>query len=301
MAFETRATASGELRFLMDGSKPRIDGRAILFDSWSADLGGFRERMLPGSVTLEPDLLALFDHDTSKVLGRTSAGTMEVRSDSRGVAFTAYPPETTWANDLKVSMTRGDIKGCSYRMLVEEDKWYMDMNGQVCRDVLKATVSELTVTSMPAYPETTAEARSRASAILKEATMNKKEDRAGRVLSDANEVALKAALGALELAEDTIEAVLSQVDPTFVPEDGEGMDGCDCGGAGCTGCDCSSGTMDPNCACPDGECATCNPKNSETMGGASNQPRSSVGATEKTQARSSIYSSKFGFISTRKD
>lgn len=211
MAYETRAVSSGSLSFSVTDGKPRIDGRAILFDSWSVDLGGFRERMLPDSVQLDADLVALFDHATDKVLGRTSAGTMEVRSDSKGVAFTAYPPQTTWAADLRVSMERGDIKGCSYRMFVDEDKWYVE-NGQVCRDVIRARVSELTVTSMPAYPETTAEARDRASQLAKAANV---EERAGRVISDANEQVLKQALVNIEAASDMLEAVIVQVDPTF--------------------------------------------------------------------------------------
>ena len=75
MSSEIRATSGDELRFIVDGGKPRIDARAILFNSWSVDLGNFRERMLPGSVQLEDDLIALFDHATDKVLGRTTAGT----------------------------------------------------------------------------------------------------------------------------------------------------------------------------------------------------------------------------------
>lgn len=165
--FEVRAAGEGSITFTEIDGKPTIDARAIKYDSWSVDLGGFRERMMPGSVTLDADMVALFDHDTSKVLGRTSAGTMEVRSDSQGVGFTAYPPDTSWANDLRVSMTRGDIKGCSFRMMVDKDAWYVQ-DGEVRRDVISARVSELTITSMPAYPETSAEARDHAATLASE-------------------------------------------------------------------------------------------------------------------------------------
>lgn len=306
MESEIRSTPVGELRFVTDSGKPRIDARAILFDSWSVDLGGFRERMMPGSVNLDADLVALFDHDTSMVLGRVSAGTMTVTADERGVAFTAFPPETTWAKDLSVSMSRGDIKGCSYRMMVEEDKWYVDMNGQVCRDVIKASISELTVTSMPAYPATSAEARSHAQALAAKIPADI-EERAGRVLSTDNQGRLvlakdviNMATEMLEKATENIDSILVAVDPTYVPEsEDDGMEGgCDCGGDGCDGCGCSTagdGMTDPNCACPDGECATCNPKNSESMDGASNSSRSSDGASE-TQTRTATFVSGFGFI-----
>lgn len=288
MTFEVRAVGSNAITFSTDGGKSRIDARAILFNSWSVDLGGFQERMMPGSVTLESDLVALFDHDTSKVLGRTSAGTMEVRQDSAGVAFTAYPPDTTWANDLKVSMTRGDIKGCSYRMMVDEDRWYVQ-DGVVCRDVLKARVSELTVTSMPAYPETTAEARSHALAAAI-------EERAGRVLSADNQGRLVLAKDVLDMATElvekaaeTIDAVIATVDPTYVPEgEGDGMEG---------GCDCTDPCTDPNCTCTDPACMKCNPTDSETADGSSATARSSAGAAEPQPKKT--YVAGFGFIHSK--
>lgn len=226
MVYEVRAAGANGLALTVSDGKPRVEARAIVFDSWSVDLGGFKERMRPGSVELDADLVALFDHDTSMVLGRTSAGTMEVRRDEAGVAFSAYPPDTTWARDLLVSMERGDIKGCSYRMLVDEDTWYVQ-DGEVRRDVLKARISELTITSMPAYPQTTAEARSRAAAVAGH------EDRAGRVLSGANEQSLKAALESIEAATETIKAVVAQVDPeaSIDSNDDSSTDSPDEGGA----------------------------------------------------------------------
>lgn len=212
MAFEVRTAPNGELRFVGEGEKPRIDARAIVFNSWSVDLGGFRERLLPGSVNPEADMLALFDHNTSMVLGRTSAGTMEVRSDDQGFSFTAYPPNTTWANDLRESMARGDIKGCSFRMMVEEDFWYVQ-DGVVCRDIIACTVSEFTVTSMPAYPVTTAEARSQAEAVAAHP-----EQRIGRVLSSSNEDRIRSAHTALS-------DVLNALDNRSQNRDATGEDG----------------------------------------------------------------------------
>lgn len=209
--FETRAV-SGVV--VDDGSvAPQVRASAIVFDRWSQDLGGFVERMMPGSVTLEADMLALFDHQTQYVIGRQSAGTMSVLRHAAGVDFTAVPPDTQWARDMLVSLKRGDIKGCSYRMQVSDDRWYVRDDGVVARDVLAASVCELTITSMPAYPQTTAAVRSRAAAFVRS------ELRAGRTLSAANEQALKDALAALDIAENAIEGVLSQVDPAFEPED----------------------------------------------------------------------------------
>ena len=214
--YEVRTVSDAELRFLVDEGRPRIDGRAIVYNVWSLDLGGFRERMMPGSAVLDSDLVALFDHDSSMVLGRTSAGTMQAAPDSDGILFTTYPPDTQWARDLRVSMDRGDIKGCSYRMQVTDDLWYVE-EGTVCRDVISSQVSELTVTSMPAYPQTKAVAR----CAVQIAKVLGAEKRAGRVLSEANEQVLKDAVEMIETASENIESVIVQVDPAYVDDDDE--------------------------------------------------------------------------------
>lgn len=161
--YEVRTTPVGELRVLMQDGHPIVVGSAIVFNEWSCDLGGFRERILPGAPVLDPDLKALFDHQTAYVIGSLRAGTMDVSVTDDCVGMTARPPETTWAADMLTSMKRGDIDGMSFAMRVREDKWYVEA-GQVCRDVIAADVAELTITSMPAYPQTTAEARSKAMA-----------------------------------------------------------------------------------------------------------------------------------------
>jgi len=166
--WETRTVPKGEIRAIPSGgdSPTKLECRAIVYNSWSTDLGGFRERMLPGSAELSDDLVGLFDHDTAHVLGRVSAGTMEATRDNAGVSMVTYPPDTQWARDMLVSIERGDIGGCSYRMKVPKggDHWYVQ-DGQVCRDIRKARISELTITSMPAYVETTAEVRSHLAAF----------------------------------------------------------------------------------------------------------------------------------------
>ncbi|MEI6724613.1 MAG: HK97 family phage prohead protease [Actinomycetes bacterium] len=159
--YEIRTIPAGELRVLMLDGKPIVSGTAIVFNEWSVDLGGFRERVLPGAPELDADLKALFDHNTAYVIGSMRAGTMDVTVDAAGVSMSASPPDTTWAADMMTSMKRGDIDGMSFAMWVREDNWYVEA-GHVCRDIIRAEVSELTITSMPAYPQTTAEARSKA-------------------------------------------------------------------------------------------------------------------------------------------
>jgi len=161
---EVRTIPAAELRAGERDGKPCVEGRAIAYDALSEDLGGFREKFAPGAAELDDDLLALFDHQTSMVLGRTSAGTLEADDGPDGVDMVAYPPDTGWARDMRVSMERGDIRHMSFRFIPIEDDWEV-VGDVVVRTVTKAEILELSVVSMPAYPQTSAQARSRAEAL----------------------------------------------------------------------------------------------------------------------------------------
>lgn len=161
---EIRTYPLGELRLLEEDGQPRIMGRAVVYNALSEDLGGFRERFLPGAVKFTEDMVALFDHDTSKVLGRASAGTLSVTDGPAGVDMVALPPDTTWARDLRVSMERGDIKHMSFRFRPLEQDWQMEGDTPI-RTVTAAEVSEVSVVSMPAYAQTSVEARSMAAEL----------------------------------------------------------------------------------------------------------------------------------------
>lgn len=161
---EIRSFPLAELRYMLDDERPKIVGRAVVYNALSEDFGGVRERFAPGSVHLEDDLLALFDHQTSMVLGRSSAGTLEARANDDGVDMVAWPPDTQWARDLRVSMDRGDIRHMSFRFICLDDEVTAE-NGEIIRTVKAAEVSELSIVSMPAYTQTSAEVRSRADAL----------------------------------------------------------------------------------------------------------------------------------------
>jgi len=168
--YEVRTFPVGELRVVDgDDGRPRLEGRAIVYDVLSEDLGSWRERFAPGSVRLDPDLLALFDHNTSMVLGRTTAGTLEATSGPEGVDIRAFPPDTSWYRDMRVSMERGDIRHMSFRFRPLDDDVSI-VDGQIVRTVREAEVSEVSVVSMPAYPQTTAEVRSRVAELRKAAS-----------------------------------------------------------------------------------------------------------------------------------
>ena len=112
---------------------------------------------------------ALFEHDYTKLLGRTSAGTLKLEEDSIGLRFELTPPNTTIGKDLLVSVSRGDITGMSFGFRASQEEWNFDV--EPCqRTVQKAELFEVTVTSIPAYPESSVEIAKRSMVAAKEKT-----------------------------------------------------------------------------------------------------------------------------------
>lgn len=148
--------------------KPTIGGYAAVFNSRSADLGGFYEVVAPGAFArsiAQNDVRALWDHDPKYVLGRTAAGTLALNEDDAGLRVEVEPPETAWARDLMASMRRGDVNQMSFGFYVREEEWGKTEDGAPLRTLKDVDLFDVSVVTYPAYAETTAEARSKAQAL----------------------------------------------------------------------------------------------------------------------------------------
>ena len=144
-----------EVRKNSDGSRT-IAGAAVVYNTLSGDLG-FRERIMPGAFTQSlrdnPDILIAYNHEIGQILGRVSAGTATVTDTAKSLNFTCKLPNTTWGNDLAVSMERGDVKHMSFGFSVNPsgDSWTSLPNGESLRTVTSAQIYELSAVPLPAY------------------------------------------------------------------------------------------------------------------------------------------------------
>jgi HK97 family phage prohead protease len=113
-------TTPPELRATDNGKT--IAGYAAVFND-VADIGGsFREIIAPGAFkdTLGGDVRALVDHDSGRVIGRSTAGTLRLNEDDKGLKVEIDLPDTSDGRDLAVSLTRGDISGMSFGFRVTQ-------------------------------------------------------------------------------------------------------------------------------------------------------------------------------------
>ncbi len=153
---ELRADAGGE------NEAPHIRGYAALFDTWSEDLGWFREKVQPGAFAntiKEADIRALWNHDPNYVLGRNKSDTLQLSEDERGLAVDITPPDTQWARDLMTSMKREDINQMSFAFQTIRDEWNYDSD-PLERTLIECKLFDVAVVTYPAYTATSAGVRS---------------------------------------------------------------------------------------------------------------------------------------------
>jgi uncharacterized protein len=170
---ERRCVAVGELRaerFTTENAETRkIGGYAALFGSLSEEMWGFREEIAPGAFarTLQDgaDVRALFNHDANLVLGRTTAGTLRLQEDDRGLAFEIDLPETGYAADLWRLIDRGDVSQMSFGFRTVTDEWRMQ-DGTPLRTLQDVELYDVSPVTYPAYAATSVDVRSRVEELL---------------------------------------------------------------------------------------------------------------------------------------
>jgi len=135
---------------------------AVYAPALSEDLGGFREKISPGafdkSLESNADIRALWDHNTSQPLARTTNGSLKVSSDKRGLRVEIELPEgVSYADDLRQLVRSGVVNQMSFGFIVPPggDAWDKDEDGNALRTLNSIDLHEVSVVSIPAYPDTT--------------------------------------------------------------------------------------------------------------------------------------------------
>jgi len=156
---EIRTIPLTELRVGAEGERQIIEGHASVFDSWSETLSGifpFKEKVRRGAFSKsiqKDDIRALFNHSPDYVLGRNKANTLELEEDEKGLLVRIFPPETQWAKDLQVSISRGDISQMSIGFTVIKDEWSSEGKTDT-RELIEVKLYDVSPVTFPAYTET---------------------------------------------------------------------------------------------------------------------------------------------------
>ena len=166
MQRETRYMAA-EIRAEKTETGRTIVGYTAVFNSKSENLGGFVEVLAPTAFDRAMkeghDVRALIEHDPrAGILGRTTAGTLRLSTDKRGLKVEIDAPETRAAQDLLISIDRGDVDGMSFSFLIgpDGDTWEEGDDGGAVRTVHDiAELLDVSPVAYPAYTSTQVSAR----------------------------------------------------------------------------------------------------------------------------------------------
>jgi Escherichia/Staphylococcus phage prohead protease len=140
----------------------RLHGLAAPFNV-EAHIGGFRERILPGAFaeTLADghDVLALVDHDPTRLLGRTKTGSLRLEETRSGLEFELDVPDTSLGHDVLSLAQRGDLGGMSFSFRIRNagERWDGTLRELRSVDLMEVSV----IHSWPAYDSTEVFARSK--------------------------------------------------------------------------------------------------------------------------------------------
>lgn len=153
-----------ELKTRAEGENMTIEGYFVVFNSQTELWQGAYEEIAPQALdnTLSNDIRALINHDTTLVLGRNKAGTLDLKVDSRGLwGSIKINPNDTDAVNLYERVKRGDVDQCSFGFNVtsEETDWRED--GTVKWTITGVDLHEVSVCTFPAYEDTGVAARSK--------------------------------------------------------------------------------------------------------------------------------------------
>ena len=162
-----RRVAQAPVMRMKEGDKARrVVGYAATFNSDSETLWGSFVEQVDQRAFDEADMSdvrALFNHDENKILARTP-GTLSLEVDEMGLRYEFDMPDTSYGNDLLISMERGDISQSSFGFTVTDEEWIDRSADKLLplRRILKVgRLFDVSPVTYPAYPETTSEVRSR--------------------------------------------------------------------------------------------------------------------------------------------
>lgn len=159
----TMASRSTQYRAAEENGELYIEGYFAVFNSVYEIAPGLTESIAPGAFagTLGGDIRALTNHDTTLVLGRTKASTLELREDGHGLwGRVRINREDSDAMNLYHRVQRGDVDQCSFGFFILEDEAEYREDGSVHFTIRAVELHEVTVATFPAYEETAVAARS---------------------------------------------------------------------------------------------------------------------------------------------
>lgn len=141
-----------------------LEGYFVVFNRETKLWEGAFEEIDPGSMnnTLGNDIRALINHDTTLVLGRNKSNTLELKVDSYGLwGRIDINKNDTDAMNIYERVKRGDVSGNSFGFNILNEETDFREDGSIKWTIKEIDLHEVSITTFPAYEETSIQARKR--------------------------------------------------------------------------------------------------------------------------------------------
>lgn len=145
-----------------EGDTLSIEGYFAVFDSEYNIAPGLSESIAPGAFdnTISGDIRALINHDTTLVLGRTKANTLQLRTDAHGLwGHIDINPNDIDAMNLYNRVKRGDVDQCSFGFDIVSEETDFREDGSIHWTIREVELYEVSCCTFPAYEQTNISAR----------------------------------------------------------------------------------------------------------------------------------------------
>ena len=164
---KTREIKTSDLQIREAGDGKRVIEGLIPYNSRSEWMG-FYEYITPSAFTKTlkdgADVRALWNHDTTKLLGRVKNGSLRLRSEEDGLHIECDLPDTSYAEDVYNLIRGGYNNGLSFGFSIIQERCELEEEEGRSVEVhylLETRLFEVSFcVSFPAYEATESEARS---------------------------------------------------------------------------------------------------------------------------------------------
>ena len=199
-----------------------ITGYAIVFESWSRDLGGFYEIIRKGAITQElinrSDVIMNVNHDNDKMVARSvnGEGTLKLTLDDIGLRFEFDAPPTPLGEELLFNIRSGNLFECSFAFSLSGsetcERWTKDEN-MLRREILEIDgIYDCSIVTVAAYGATSCHTRGLETEIINTQDILRNMDNKEKLNQLEEEIKkLKAEMEAEEKpAEDPVEEPMEE-------------------------------------------------------------------------------------------
>lgn len=158
-----------------------VEGYFSVFNEVYEVWDGATESIRQGAFTdsINGDVRALYNHNTDIILGRTTAGTLELKQDDIGLwGRIKLNSKDSEAVNVYERIARGDITGCSFGFDIEKEERTVTENGSVHYEIVKINpLWEVSPCVFPAYEATRIQSRGKDIEIMQKRQLEEKKMR----------------------------------------------------------------------------------------------------------------------------